>query len=100
MSLSFAELIAADIRLVILRALAEDSGYSHNEAIIADILAAFGHRVSRDRLRTELSWLAEQNLVGVEDVAGLKIVKLTNRGLDVACGATECPGVKRPRPEM
>lgn len=95
----FPELITTDMRLVILRALAEDAGYSHNEAIIAEILGMFGHKVSRDRVRTELAWLSEQGLIHVEDVAGMKIAKLTARGLDVSCGAADCPGVKRPRPE-
>lgn len=97
--LKFAELVAADIRLVILRALSEDPGYSHNELILSEILAVFGHKVSRDRVRTELSWLAEQCLVKREEVAGLWVVRLTPRGADVATGAAECPGVKRPRPE-
>lgn len=99
MSLKFAELIASDIRLVILRALAQDAGYSHNELILAEILGMFGHKVSRDRVRTELAWLAEQGLVSVEDVAGLKVARLTDRGLDVSCGAADCPGVKHPRPQ-
>ena len=99
MSLSFAELIASDIRLVILRALAEDRDYSHNEVIIGEILAMFGHKVSGDRVRTELAWLAEQDLIRLDDVSGLKVAKLTARGLDVSSGAADCPGVKRPRPE-
>lgn len=97
--MSFADLIASDIRLMILRALAEDPGYSHNEVILCEILAMFGHKVSRDRLRTELAWLLEQGLVVVNDAGGLQVAKLTARGQDVSCGAADCPGVKRPRPE-
>jgi Fe2+ or Zn2+ uptake regulation protein len=96
--MNFADLIAADIRLVILRALSEDPDYSHNEAVIREILAAVGHRVSWDTVRTQLSWLAEQGLVHIENVGGLLVAKLTARGTDVASGAATCPGVKRPRP--
>jgi len=96
---TFAALVAADMRLVILRTLAEDADYSHNEYVLSEVLAMFGHRVSGDRLRTELFWLKEQGLVQMEDVSGVTVAKLTARGADVACGAAACPGVKRPKPE-
>ena len=66
---------------------------------LGGILAMFGHKVSRDRLRTVLAWLAEQGLILVNDPGGLKVARLTARGQDVSCGAADCPGVKRPRPE-
>ena len=97
--MSYTELITADIRLVVLRALAEDPGYSHNEIIIANILEMMGHKVSRDRLRAELAWLSEQGLLKTEAVAGMQVATLTGRGADVASGASSCPGVKRPVPE-
>ncbi len=95
---SYSDLITADIRLVILRALEEDAGYSLNESVLHSILAMFGHKVSRDRVRTELSWLAEQKLVTVEHVASVDVASLTGRGADVAAGRTIVPGVKRPGP--
>ena len=96
MSSKFAELMTTDIRLVILKALAEDLGYSHNESILHSILAEFGHQVSRDRVRTELSWLSEQGLLTLKDVAGCFIATVTERGADVAAGTASVPGVKRP----
>ena len=96
---TFADLVAADLRLVLLRSLEEAGGYSANESVLASMLAALGHRVSRDRVRTELAWLAEQGLVGIEDVLGLTVATLSPRGYDVAGGATTVPGVKRPRPK-
>lgn len=92
---------AEDERLVILRGLQEDTGgYTANESILHDILATFGHRVGRDRVKTQLVWLAEQGLVKVTtNAAGYMIATLTSRGIDVATGAAATPGVKRPRPE-
>ncbi len=58
--MNFMELLTEDRRLVILRALAEDPGYSHNESVLQSILAAFGHSVSRDVVKSLISWLAEQ----------------------------------------
>lgn len=97
--MNFSALLDADIRLVVLRTLAEDSDYSQNEYVLGDVLALFGHRVSRDKLRTELAWLAEQSLITIEETGGVMVTRLTSRGADVACGAGTCPGVKRPRPE-
>lgn len=94
----FNDLIVSDIRLVILRALSEDPGYSHNEIILKEILGVMGHKVASDGLRAQLAWLAEQGLVETEAVGNLAVARLTSRGADVADGSATCPGVKRPRP--
>jgi len=94
----FNDLLISDIRLVILRALEQDLGYSHNESIIHSVVEKFGHRCSRDCIRTQLAWLREQQLVTIEDVAGYMVVTITQRGADVACGRASVPGVKRPNP--
>lgn len=96
--MDYKELITSDIRLVVLRALAEDDGYSLNESVIQSILSMFGHKVSRDRVKTELAWLAEQGLVRIETVVNIQVATITGRGLDVACGQVVVPGVKRPGP--
>lgn len=96
--MSYADMITADIRLVILRALEEDAGYDLNESVLHSVLTALGHTVSRDRVRVELAWLAEQGLVTLTDVVGVQVALLTERGADVATGRAVVPGVKRPRP--
>lgn len=96
--MNYLELKAQDQRLVILRALEEDTAYTLNESIVQDILEMFGHQCSRDCVRTHLSWLAEQGLVTVEDVSGYMVATLTRRGADAARGAAVIPGVRRPRP--
>ncbi|EDV3141131.1 ArsR family transcriptional regulator, partial [Salmonella enterica subsp. enterica] len=58
----FSDLIVEDQRLVILRTL-NDLNLEAGESIIQDCLDAWGHRVSRDVVRTRLQWLAEQGLV-------------------------------------
>lgn len=97
--MNYLELITEDRRLVILRALQQDAGYSHNESVLQSILAAFGHTVSRDHVRSLVSWLDEQNLVHVEKVGDYMVAKLTGRGADVATGSATVPGVKRPAPK-
>ena len=94
----FADLKTADMRLVILRLLAEDPGYSVNESVLQSVLPEFGHTVSRDRIRTELRWLEEQGLVNNQQITTVLVAKLTGRGVDVANGAARVDGVKRPSP--
>ena len=95
---SYNALIDEDRRLVILRILEEDPGYSQNESVLQTCLDALGHSVSRDRVVTDLTWLAEQGLVTIEDVVSVKVASLTSRGSDVARGRGTAPGVKRPAP--
>lgn len=96
--MSFDELLTQDQRLVILKALRTDLGYSHNESIIHSILERFGHKVSRDKVKNHLVWLREQDLVTLEEVCGYFVATITQRGVDVADGAATVPGVKRPGP--
>lgn len=95
----FTDMMDEDRRLVILRCLEEDSGYSLNESVIEDCLEALGHNVSRDRVRTDLAWLSEQGLVVIEHIVNVQVATLTSRGADVARGRVSVPGVKRPRPK-
>ncbi|EGQ9150156.1 hypothetical protein VVYB158_15395 [Vibrio vulnificus CladeA-yb158] len=95
--MSFKELLTEDQRLVILRSLHEMHGYEANESIIDSCLDAYGHKISRDAVRTHLFWLQEQGLVALREVAGCQVARLTGRGEDVATGQAQVPGVKRPR---
>lgn len=95
---TFAQFAEEDRRLNILLILAEAAGYEANQFLLLSVLDNVGHRVSMDRLVADLAWLAEQGLLGVDTVGGVRIAKLTARGLDVSQGRTPHPGVKRPRP--
>lgn len=94
----FAQHLAADRRLVILRVLLDSTVYTTNEYMLHDVVGKLGHRVSVDTLRADLSWLAETaQLVTLTNVAGVCIATLTQRGQDVAEGVATVPGVKKPR---
>ncbi len=91
--------ITEDRRLVILRLLSEDPGFSHNDRVLQTGLEHLGHVTSGDVIRGDIAWLADQGLVTVEIVRDdLHVAKLTSRGDDVAKGRTLVPGVKRPGP--
>ncbi len=96
---SFAEHFAQDRRLTILKLLAQAPEYTANEYLLHSALPNYGHSVSRDRVRTDLAWLAEQELVRVDNgTASMQVAQLTSRGADVAAGRATVPGVKRPVP--
>lgn len=95
---SFAEIVGADRRLVILRLLEHAPGYEGNQTVIAIALQDFGHAASRDQVRTDFAWLSEQGLVTIEEIATIQIAKLTQRGLETALGIVTTPGVARPSP--
>jgi hypothetical protein len=83
-------------RLAILVSLSLATRY---RLILSDLRAVVdgaGYPASLDRLRADVAWLEETGLVGFERPA--EIVEITARGLDVAGGYAEVPGVGRPGP--
>lgn len=92
----FANYIREDQRLVILRVLANMPSYTANSSVLHGALTQVGHNPSRDQIKTEIQWLAEQGLVTVEPVFDLLVARITERGTDVAAARTVVPGVKKP----
>ena len=91
----------AHLRLALLLTLLKDApGFVANSSILKDQLERHaGFVLTRDQVRTELAWLAEQGLVTTsEAIAGLVVATLTERGGDVASGRAVVPGVQRPNP--
>ncbi len=96
--MNFNDFVKEDQRLVILQVLEQDPDYSHNELILKRILQSLGHAMSSDQVRTQLHWLQEQGLLLLSETAGITVARLTERGQDVASGASTVPGIARPRP--
>ena len=93
--MSYSEHVTEHLRITILRLLDESPAMRSNESLIADAVGEYGFAPSRDKMRTELAWLAEQGLVTLDGDSCL-VATLTARGEDVdKCRAT-APGVKRP----
>ena len=88
------------LRLSLLRMLEGAPGYTANSSILHQVVGDFGLSATRDQVKTELTWLHEQNLVRKREleIGGLVVASLTDRGLDVAEGRASCPGVQRPSP--
>lgn len=94
----FAEHLAADRRLVILRLLIEGNG-ELGESSIEHGLLMLGHRagVDRDYVLGELDNLKILGLVEVEQFNGrVTVAAITKKGVAVAEGRVQVEGVKKP----
>lgn len=98
MARSFHDWLREDWRLAMLQILAESMGYSANLSVLCTLLERMAHHLSRDQVRAELAWLADQGLVTLQDLGATLVARLTERGADVAAGRALVPGVKRPSP--
>lgn len=97
--MSFQTTITEDRRLSLLLVLNETPGYSANAFLLREAVGSiYGHAASLDQVRTDLAWLAEQALVTSRTTADVTIATLTTRGVDVATGRANVPGVKKPMP--
>lgn len=93
----YADFLRKDMRLVLLRILLEMPGYRANSSVLAGMLHQLGHSPTRDQVKTELRWLAEQGLMTIDEVASVLVVTLSERGQDVAEGRSVVDGVAKPR---
>ncbi|WP_028294275.1 VpaChn25_0724 family phage protein [Oceanobacter kriegii] len=95
--MAYQDILNQDQRLVILRSLNDVNGTA-NDSIINKMLDAYGHKVSRDVVKTHLYWLEEQGLISLDSVMSTDVATITGRGIDVAQGRARVPGVGVPRP--
>jgi Fe2+ or Zn2+ uptake regulation protein len=93
----FAEHLRQDQRLVLLRILSEMPSYRANSSVLSNLLHQMGHTMTRDQVKTELRWLAEQGLLTVDEAGSVIVATLSERGQDVAEGRGRVDGVNRPR---
>ena len=96
MKTPYAEYLRQDIRLVILRLLAEMTAYRANSSVLTMALDNYGHTLSRDQVKTELHWLQEQSALALDAVGPVLVATRTERGQDIAAGRARAPGIKRP----
>lgn len=88
------------LRLALLRLLSEAPKFSANSAVLQSAATSMAFHVSRDKINGQLDWLAEQDLLKIEDLGNVKIASLTQRGHDVSQGLAIVTGVDRPSPSL
>lgn len=96
--MDYASHFNAHLRITVLRLLASQAGYQLNSSLLVDGCESMGLTISRDTMRTQLAWLAEQGLITTTEVGHLVIARLTERGHECAQGRVVVPGVKTPGP--
>lgn len=85
-------------RLVILRALADQTDGTLNETLLVAVLDTFGHRRSRDWVRQQLRQLADVGGVVVTEAGTVMIAEITRLGIDHVERRAVIEGVSRPSP--
>jgi len=96
--MSYQDHFAKHVRIAILRVLDAAPGCRANSSILHSAVDELGLTASRDQVKGEIAWLAEQGLLTVVDHGGLLVASLTERGADVAAGRAVVPGIQRPTP--
>lgn len=93
---NYAETLSKHRRLAILRHLAESSDYTSNVSILSKVLQGVGVSSTRDQVITEIGWLVEQGFATQAEENGLIVATVTVRGVEIASGTANHPGVQRP----
>ncbi len=86
-------------RIVILQLLNEDTDGCLNNQILQKGLEIFGHNISLNKIDTECAWLEEQGCVEIElldSKSNMKLVTITQRGIDVVLRRSTIPGIDKP----
>ena len=96
--MNFAETLAHDRRLVILRLLSEVNGTA-NESVLYSGLESVGHSamLTRENVRADLRFLEGVGAIRIEWFGErLAVAHLLLRGEEIAQGKITVPGIKRP----
>lgn len=96
--MSYEKDVAEHFRLGLLRALAEQAGYTCNDALLTSILEGFGLRKSRDYTKSQLRFLETIEAVTIEEAGSVLVATLTQRGHDHVERLIVLDGVKRRKP--
>lgn len=92
-------IIDQDVRLIILKALADQDDYSLHSEILVQVLESFGHNQSRDYVHTQLRWLENSGrAVTLIEAGSVLVATITQHGLAHVKRKARIEGVKRPSP--
>jgi len=97
--MDFDAFLTADARLVILKELARQPDGRLNETLLTTVLDTFGHRRSREWVRTQIRKLEELGAVKAMEAGTVLIAAITRVGLDHVERRSFLEGVARPSPE-
>lgn len=91
------QLIREDARLIILKALRDQTDERLNSSLLLEIIETFGGiRKTREWLHGELDWLAEMGALKLTAAGSIKIATLTEKGAHHLERRIIIEGIKRP----
>ncbi len=94
---AFAKHLTEDLRLCVLRVLAEAPGARANASIIQSAVNALGHHVTREQVAQQIAYLASLNAIGTEEVGPVLVAELRGVGDNhLKRLGPPLPGVKLP----
>lgn len=96
--MSFADYLIEDARLTMLKALREQRDGRLNETIMMHTLDTFGHRRSREWVRTQLRKLEELGAVVCMEAGSVIVATITRTGIDHLELRATIDGVAKPSP--
>ncbi len=94
--MTFDDIVRSEARLIILKALAEQPGFSASDSLLEPVLELYGIRRGRDFIRAELRMLSDAGAVTLSQAGSATIAVIARRGLDHVEHRSILPGVKRP----
>lgn len=91
------QIIRKDARLIVLKALKDQTDERLNSAVLLEVIETYGgiHK-TREWLHGELDWLAEMGAVKLTEAGSVKIATLTEKGAHHLERRIIIEGVKRP----
>jgi len=95
---NYEDFVTQDARLAIVRELAVQTDWRCNETILLTVLDNFGHKRSKDWLRTQLRALEELGAIKIHNIDKFMVAELTQAGLDHVERRAIIEGIKRPSP--
>jgi hypothetical protein len=96
--MSYANHVAADARLIILRELAVQTDGRLNSTLLAAALDGFGHNRSREWLHTQINALQDIGAVQAVPAGSVLVVSITRIGLEHVHRRRQLDGVAIPTP--
>lgn len=97
--MNFDEHLTQDARLIILKELQCQTDGRLNETLLVTVLDTFGHRRSREWVRTQLRKLAELGAITIVEAGSIMIASITRAGVDHVERRAIIDGVARSSPE-
>lgn len=94
--MDMAQLIRQDARLIILRALSEQTDSTLHSGFLDACLRAFGIRKDRDWIHDELHWLEDRGAISLIEAGTVLVATLTDKGQRHIDRELAIEGVKRP----